>query len=143
MKIVRLARWQIWYVAASHKHRKVRAMLSSVLERLRASKDQYVQHAGKKGREAGRFWATTEAEYHQLRRVANHWESRHEVVVGALKRLIDPDPELSMDDFNVVVNCEGLFEKSNEWARGFAQGASEVYREFKEETEEYKEEIEE
>jgi hypothetical protein len=118
-------------------------MLSSVRERLRESKAQYVQHAGRNGREAGRFWATTEAEYHQLRRVANHWEGKHDVVVGALKRLIDPDPEFSTEDFNALLNCEGLFEKSNEWAKGFAQGASEVYREFKEETEEFKEEIEE
>jgi hypothetical protein len=112
-------------------------MISSIVERLRASKEHYVQYAGKNGLEAGRFWASTEAEYHQLRRVAKYCGSRsHDLVIGALKRLIDPSPEFSTPEFYEVVNCEGLFEGSDEWAKGFAQGAVEVYEEVSREIEE-------
>ena len=57
---------------ASLEHRKERNM-TSVVQRLRASKENYLQQAEKDGEKAGRAWASDTAEYAELLGVANSW----------------------------------------------------------------------
>lgn len=113
---------------ANHEHRKG-ASMTTVVERLKASKERYLKEAENCGLDAGRSWASNTAEYPELRRVANYWQgSRWEVELGGLRQLIDPDENLSTEEFCELVGCEG-FEESDEFAEGFAHGAAEVYDE--------------
>jgi hypothetical protein len=61
--------------------------------------------------------------------VANYWESsRWEVDLSGLRQRIDPDENLTTEEFCELVGCKG-FEESDEFAEGFAHGAQEVYEE--------------
>jgi hypothetical protein len=105
-----------------------------VVQRLRASKIEFVEEALQVGREAGRAWASDEADYPELRRIAKIWKKApDDIDLLKVKRLIDPHHELSTLDFNEVVGCGGTFEDSDECAKGFARGAAEVYDEVKDE----------
>jgi hypothetical protein len=113
---------------ANHEHRKG-ANMTTVVERLRASKEKYLKEAEKYGLEAGRRWASDTAEYNELVQVANYWESsRWDVDLGGLRQLIDPNEDLTTEEFYDLVGCKG-FEESDEFAEGFAHGAQEVFEE--------------
>jgi hypothetical protein len=116
---------------ANHEHRKG-ASMTTVVERLRASKGKYLQEAENYGLEAGRLWASDSAEYAELLRVANYYErsntERWDIESSALRQLIDPDEDLSTEDFCDLVGCKG-FEESDEFAEGFARGAAELLNE--------------
>jgi predicted transcriptional regulator len=117
---------------ANREHRKG-ANMATVVERLRASKEKYLKEAEHYGLEAGRKWASDKAEYYELVQVANYWEtSRWDVDLDGLRLLIDPNEELTTEEFYDVVGCKG-FEESNEFAEGFAHGAQEVFEEVADE----------
>jgi hypothetical protein len=119
---------------ANHEHRKGVSM-STVVERLKASKERYLKETENCGLDAGRRWASNTAEYSELLRVANYWKSsRWEVELGGLRQLIDPDENLSTEKFCELVGCES-FEESGEFAEGFARGAAELYDEVEAEIE--------
>jgi hypothetical protein len=111
---------------ATHEHRKG-ANMTTVVERLKASKEKYLQEAERLGFEAGRAWASNTAEYAELLRVAKHWEqSNSDTGLSTLRQLVDPDEILSADEFYDHVGCKG-FEESDEFAEAFVRGAAEIY----------------
>jgi hypothetical protein len=106
----------------------------AIVKRLRTSKENYVQEAGKDGRKAGRLWAANEAEYHELRWLEIYWEAAsHDVGLADLKCALDPNDALPPEKFYERINCVGEFKDSDEWANGFAQGATEVYDDVQDE----------
>lgn len=112
----------------NQEHRKG-ASMSTVVERLKASKGRYLKEAGNLGLNAGRRWASDTAEYPELLRVSNYWQSsRWDVELRGLRQLIDAGENLSAEEFRDLVGCQG-FEESDEFARGFAQGAADIYAE--------------
>jgi len=99
------------------------------LERLRASKKSNAEREEAEGIAAGKKWAIEDAEYDQLKRVADLSESNDEESPMALAVAILNDGDSA--SWQEVGECmENLFntkEPSDDFITGFVQGAAEVF----------------
>jgi hypothetical protein len=120
---------------AAHEHRKALTMTTTI-ERLRASKDKYLEKIQDEGVEAGRAWARDRAEFEELRNVANLHESHSsnglDVTVNDLKKAMDPEDDLSVRDFAEILGFDDQ-EPSDEFAAAFAEGATDIWIDVKDE----------
>jgi hypothetical protein len=94
--------------------------------RLRASKEVYEAEQFDQGFNAGRNWATNDAEYGQLKAVSNIFLSNLvEYSPGLLLNEIFDGEPLSSEDYE---NVFGVTDPSNEFVGGFAEGAYSIYK---------------
>ena len=95
------------------------------LSRLRASKGVYESEQFDQGFNAGRNWATNDAEYGQSKAVSNMFLSNlAEYSPGLLLSEIFAGEPLSSEDYE---NVFGLTDPSNEYVGGFAEGAHSIF----------------
>jgi hypothetical protein len=116
---------------ATQEHRKGQNM-STAIERLRASKQEFAQRDQLEGREHGREWAEKDASYDDLRRVAKiiFEPDNYRGALSALSRAINPLDEMSAADFNEY--CFGTDEDfSDEYVGAWIEGAQEFYEEVR------------
>jgi hypothetical protein len=113
--------------------RKDASDMTSVVERLRASKERVEAAQLEFSKSCGNRWAKQSAEYDELERIARFDEhAEEEVDLQRLQRLIDPTGEMiarlyrTWDDF---WEQHGDREVNDVFARGFVEGAVEVYDE--------------
>src|SRR5215207_6916995 len=105
--------------------------MTTVIERLRASKQEYLEETKSRGRAAGRSWAENRAKYPELRRVADIDGDLWTDASALLKNAVDPDHEMSWGEF-----CEYLFEfklvndMPEEYFDALIEGAQELFGEI-------------
>jgi hypothetical protein len=106
----------------SNEHSKG-ANVSTVVERLKASKEKFLVNIAK---ERGRLWASEKAEYVELRRVVDVAGVKDEEALNRLMSAIDPQNELSDIEFASLIGVEKI-DLANKYAVAFVEGAAEVY----------------
>lgn len=113
--------------------RKDNSDMTSVVERLRASKERVEATQLELGKTSGNRWAKEEAEYDELERIAEFDETgEDDPDVETLQRLIDPTGEMiatSYGSWFVFWEKYGHRDPTDAFARGFVEGAIEVYDE--------------
>jgi predicted hydrocarbon binding protein len=111
--------------------RKDASDMTSVVERLRASKERVEAAQQESGQDCGKTWAKETAEYDELERIARFHESGHDPsdLVAALRHLIDPEDEMSPHEWHSFWEQHGCGEPTHAFAEGFIKGAVEVYDE--------------
>jgi hypothetical protein len=115
---------------ASHEHRKG-ANMTTAIERLRASKEKYIQQVASNGRSAGRAWACNNADFHELKLIATIEDPPYDDgkwALTSLLRAIDPERQLDGDDLAGYLRVE-KDDLSQEFAKGFIEGAREIFEE--------------
>ena len=105
--------------------------MDDVVERLHASKQSYVETEREFGLEFGEEWATEDAEYGALLRIAKAVEeARREIDVQTLRNLIDPEHKMDAGDWVRFWGDRGFSddtEPSDVWVRAFADGAARLF----------------
>jgi hypothetical protein len=121
-----------------HTLRKDPSDMKEVVERLRASKVRVQEEAFQSGQDYGRTWAKTNAEFDELQRIAESEQSEefqraidNDDGVETLQRLIDPQEEMDRSDWESFWERHANVQPPSEvFARGFVDGAAEVYNEI-------------
>lgn len=114
---------------ASHEHRKEQNM-TSVIERLRASKEKHAQERATFGREFGRRWASDTAEYAELRSVSKIVEGNYDGWAAAeLIAAIDPNREMDGEDLCAHLGVEESDVEDDDYMAAFIEGAQDVFTE--------------
>jgi hypothetical protein len=116
---------------ASHEHRKG-ANMTTVIDRLRASKEKYVQEVAGAGKGAGRAWAADKADYRDLKRIAAIEEPQYDSddwALTALWHALDPEHQLDGEEMANHLRVENEDDLTEEFARGFIEGAREIFEE--------------
>ena len=112
--------------------RKETATMDDVVERLRASKESYVETEHKAGLALGEEWAKEAAKYGELLRIAKAVEeARREIGVQTLQDLIDPEHKMDPGDWGSFWEDRGFSgdaEPSDVWVRAFADGAAKLFQ---------------
>ena len=112
--------------------RKETASMDEVVERLRASKESYVETEHKAGLAVGEEWAKEAAKYGELLRIAKAVEEvRREIDVQTLQDLIDPEHKMDPGDWGSFWEDRGFSgeaEPSDVWVRAFADGAAKLFQ---------------
>jgi hypothetical protein len=117
--------------------------MDTVIERLRASKIRRASDMEREGREVGIEWAKCSAEYDQLERVADAnpnelfagpdepgaYAGSLAFVIGGLESDVSHDELWEVWDAIVTDGRRDLRLNSEEFLRGFMEGAEEVLRE--------------
>ena len=110
--------------------RRETATMGDAVERLRASKQSYVESERESGLEVGEEWATEDATYSELLRIAKAVEeARNEIDLQTLQDLIDPEHKMDAGDWVRFWEDRGFSgdsEPSDVWARAFADRAAKV-----------------
>jgi len=106
---------------ASDEHRRGQNM-TTVLERLRASKGKYMQERAAGGKDAGRDWASNVAEYLELKKVADISEEGDDWAIHGLTTAL----ELEFYDLTEYLKITPE-EFTSGFAEAFVEGAKEVY----------------
>jgi hypothetical protein len=128
-----VARPAITSALANHEHRRNRDM-TSVIERLRASKQATDAEDTTEGHEHGRTWAEENAEYRDLQRLARDWEDAYHNGLDPLETLtkaVDPNDELGRSDLLIYLFGDGNFDASDEYYWAFIKGAVEFFAEVR------------
>jgi hypothetical protein len=101
------------------------------VERLRASKERVEARDFAAGKACGGTWAKQTAEYDDLERIAEFYQSEDdpEDLLSALRSLIDPQREMDRNDWSAFWEKWGTGTTSAAFARGFIEGAVAVYDE--------------
>jgi hypothetical protein len=101
-------------------------------ERLRASKQSYVENERESGREVGEEWAMEDPKYGALLRIAKAVEEvRREIDVQTLQDLIDPEHKMDAGDWVRFWEDRGFSgdsEPSDVWVRAFADRAARLFQ---------------
>lgn len=105
--------------------------MNNVIERLRASKQRVEEGSLASGRECGVTWAKTEAEYDELKRVADLSSANQDMSLNGLQRTIDPEDTLAREDWEGFWTRNGDGSPNDAFAEGFCMGAQEVFDEVK------------
>ncbi len=121
---------------ASHEHRKG-ASMTTVVERLRASKEMHAQKSAAVGRVAGRAWAFNRAEYAALVRVSRIEEGTEDGwAFSALRFAVDPEKDWPNRDVLEHLGFDEDFLRDHglDWRHipdellgAFIEGAQEVF----------------
>jgi hypothetical protein len=114
----------------THALRKDTSDMTSVVERLRASKERVEETAFASGQDCGRTWAKQSAEYDELERIATFEQGDEEGSLDALCILIDPEREMGQHEWASFLEEHGDSKPSDAFARGFIDGAAEIYNEI-------------
>lgn len=115
---------------ASREHR-IGANMTTVIERLRASKEKHLQETSKWGLEAGRAWATNKAEYADLVGVSQIVKySRNDWASASLRSAVDPEYSMRDQELFEYFNLEPK-DVSEALLEAFIKGAQEAYEEVK------------
>lgn len=107
--------------------------MTALIERLRESKKRYEGRSYDHGKECGREWATLEAEYDELKRVAGFVRERYiNPIVTVLQSLIDPNQEKDQGDWDLFwgERTNSKEQPEDAFALGFIEGASDVFNEI-------------
>src|SRR5262249_24461832 len=108
--------------------RKEIATMADEVERLRASKQSYLESEREASLEVEQEWATDDPNYGQSLRIAKAVdEARREIDLQTLQDLIDPEHKLDAGDWVRFWEDRGFSgdsEPSDEWDRGFADCAA-------------------
>lgn len=118
---------------STHHIRKDHSNMENVVERLRVSKERFEARQLEAGKEVGRKWAKTDAEYFELAAVARFDPDAWNDDIGrdTLEGLIDPDGETHSDEWAEFWETHyGRGTPSDAFVRGFIEGAREVYDEI-------------
>jgi len=109
---------------ATYQHRKTRNMTSAI-ERLHASKQEALQEDTAEGKQDGRNWAESEANYRELSRIAKI----EDLTLNNLWRAVDPE----LDEGALLTYLFGDIEQepSKEYVAGFIEGAQEFFAEVR------------
>ena len=104
--------------------------MEDAIERLRESKKRHQAKVSDQGKEAGRKWAETQAEWPELKRVAaiDAPEYNGDWAVAALTAALDPEKTLDWSEFAETLGIDP-FQMNQELAEAFIEGASEFYEE--------------
>jgi hypothetical protein len=128
-----VARPALLSALTAHEHRQENTMTSAI-ERLRASKQEADTEDETEGREHGRSWASDEATYRDLQRLARDWEDAwHNDLdpLEALINIIDPNKELTRTDALSYMFGDDKFEASDQYYWAFVKGAVEFFNEVR------------
>jgi hypothetical protein len=105
--------------------------MKEVVERLRASKQRSEDRDENHGQGAGAEWARVEAEFDELKRIADHAERGGDRSLDTLRALIDPEREMDRSQWAEFWERHGgwneLMTPSDAFADGFIEGAADVY----------------
>ena len=103
--------------------------MTTVIERLRASKQKLSKNDLQWGIGAGQSWAENKAEYIELKRVAglNDPDDDDEFEFDDLPRLLDPEGEMSYHDFWESILGHDARDWSSAFQVGFIRGAKSVW----------------
>jgi hypothetical protein len=114
--------------------RKDRSDMTSVVERLRASKERIEAAAHESGKDCGVTWAKQSAEYDELLRISK-WEqdTLDACDLNTLTQLIDPNDEMDRHDWEAFWEQRGDANLTDAFAAGFVVGAVEVFNEVADE----------
>jgi hypothetical protein len=111
--------------------RRETATMDDAVERLRASKQSSVETERESGLEVGEEWATEDATYSELLRIAKAVEeARREIDVQTLQDLIDPEHKMDAGDWVRFWEDRGFSgdsEPSDVWVRAFADGTARLF----------------
>ena len=112
--------------------RRETTTMDDAVERLRASKQSYVETERESGLEVGEEWATEDATYSELLRIAKAVEeARREIDLQTLQDLIDPEHKMDAGDwvrFWEDRGFSGASEPSDVWVRAFADRAARLFQ---------------
>lgn len=112
--------------------RRETATMDDAVERLRASKQSYVETERESGLEVGEEWATEDAAYSELLRIAKAVEeARREIDLQTLQDLIDPEHKMDVGDWVRFWEDRGFSgdsEPSDVWVRAFADRAARLFQ---------------
>ena len=116
---------------ATHFIRKDTSDMTSVVERLRASKERVEAASFASGQDCGRTWAKEAAEYDELQRIAAYEESTRPRLndLLSLQNLLDPDDQMDWRDWKSFWEQHGDGKPNDAFAQGFIDGAAEIYNE--------------
>jgi hypothetical protein len=118
---------------ANYRHRK-EINMTTAIERLRASKAKVLADQSEEGKAEGSKWARDAAEFDELQRVAEiDTDGFTEDWCSVLLDTIDPRGEQDRYELLDGIFLEGRRGISDERARGFIEGAQEVWEEVKDE----------
>jgi hypothetical protein len=109
--------------------RKDHSDMTSVVERLRASKERVEAAELQFGQRCGKKWAQEAAEYDELVRIAKFDQNAGEANLATLQSLIDPGGEMSIFEWSDFWDTHGARDPSDTFASGFIEGAAEIYNE--------------
>jgi len=123
--------------------------MEAIIERLKASRAAYVESINRDGTEAGRIWASESAEFGELKRLSEWWHGETEssrtavlandehdaLGLGAFKlasQILDDATRSQCEDFwDEVLGDEDVRHEDEDFIRGFAKGAVQVFDEVK------------
>jgi predicted transcriptional regulator len=116
---------------ADFTRRKGQAM--NVIDRLRASKNQYYSHLEKSAVEDGRNWASKKASFYELKEIIKIDLARYEADTnGFISYLYNTLDELNGIPFETwVSDTFGVIDPGDDWAFYFTKGAQAVFNEVK------------
>jgi predicted transcriptional regulator len=116
---------------ADFNHRRGRSMTTAI-ERLKASKQHYLENTTKYGAEAGRDWAQNTASFYELKQVSqielSHYERDASDISWAIHRATDPDDINRHDDIPEILFGERTWP-TEEWMVAWVRGAQEFFQE--------------
>jgi hypothetical protein len=123
-----VARAAFSYRVAANEHRKEPTM-SSVVERLRASKAQRLDELKVEAEQAGRAWASDTAEHQELVALVGI-DQQVEITVDVVYATLDPEKEMSAEEFMEYLGLTNVRESELEDYIGpFVDGAVAVFHE--------------
>jgi hypothetical protein len=123
-----VARVAFSYRVAANELRKEPTM-EKVVERLRASKAQRLEELNVEAEQAGREWASTKAEYHELEALAKVHQ-QIDITLDIVYATLDPEKEMSAKEFTEYLDLGNVRESELEDYIGpFVDGAVEVFHE--------------
>jgi predicted transcriptional regulator len=125
-----IARPAFLSAVASNEHRKGQSMTTAV-ERLRASKEEHLSEMKNVAKEAGRQWASDNAEYKDLVRLAKI-DPQVWVTYDVVKDTLDPEKVLSHEEFVSYLGLEedDLGVDVDEFVADFVKAAVAFYHEI-------------
>lgn len=127
-----IARPSFEQAIANYNHERNRDM-STTIERLKASKQQYVANAKNYGKKFGREWAANSACYIDLHNISKMDLNRYELCPGTIANAIEAviDPECTYGGHFTEITFKTDFMPSDDWLIAWVEGAQEVYSEVK------------
>ena len=116
---------------ADFNHRRGKSMMTAI-ERLKASKQGYLEHSAKNGAKAGREWAQNTASFYELKQVSqidlSHYEGDNSDISWAIHRATDPDDLNAHDDMPQILFGDRTWP-TEEWMVAWVRGAQEFFQE--------------
>jgi hypothetical protein len=120
-----IARPAFLAAVTSHEHRRTKTMTTAI-ERLRASKEKYLDEMEEFGRERGLQWARDNAQWAELKRVAE-LRTDHPDLVSNLRSAIDPEENLDTSDFLSAILSSDDEANEDRFVEGFIDAARDFF----------------